>query len=418
MKSASIISFVTICWIIIDLYFFQALKMVTKSYSPILKKRIHRSYWIFDILLISIILFCFSTGIFSHGPTKNLTWIMGLMILSLVPKIVVLPFLIVEDFLRGIKSSINWISKKTISKEKTLSLSTGRRKFVSQLGLGLASIPFFSIIYGTIKGKYDYRLHKVKLTFKDLPAAFHGFTITQISDIHSGSFTDKEAVMKGIQLANSQKSDLLVFTGDLVNNRAEEMNDWIESFSLLEAKMGKFSILGNHDYGDYVSWDSEEEKEKNLLRLKEIHKEIGFKLLLNQNLKIEKDTQFISLVGVENWGMRRFHKYGDLNKALQGIDHSDFKILLSHDPSHWEAKTLPHEKHIHLTLSGHTHGMQFGIEIPGFKWSPIKYLYPQWAGAYEKNNKYIYVNRGFGFLGFPGRVGILPEITVIELLKG
>ena len=407
---------VTLIWIIVDFYCFQAVKTVSLNFNLGTASIIKWIYWIFDILLISIILALAASGKFTHGPNKSMSLLFGLMILSLAPKVIVLPFLLVEDIVRIIQGTYTWASSLASGK-KSVSFFTDRRKFVSQIGLGLASIPFFGIIYGMIKGKYEYRVHKVKLTFKDLPEAFHGFTITQLSDIHSGSFDDKEAVEKGIHIANAQKSDLIVFTGDLVNNSADEMDQWIESFSMLEAPMGKFSILGNHDYGDYIKWESEEAKSKNLERLKEVHGEIGFRLLLNENCKLEKDGQSISLLGVENWGLRGFHQYGDLDKALEDVNHNDFKLLLSHDPSHWEAQTLHHEKHIHLTLSGHTHGMQFGIEIPGFKWSPIKYIYPQWAGAYEKKDKYIYVNRGFGFLGFPGRVGILPEITVIELLK-
>ena len=407
---------VTLIWIIVDFYCFQAVKTVSLNFNPGTASIIKWIYWIFDILLISIILALAASGKFTHGPNKSMSLLFGLMILSLAPKVIVLPFLLVEDIVRIIQGTYTWASSLASGK-KSVSFFTDRRKFVSQIGLGLASIPFFGIIYGMIKGKYEYRVHKVKLTFKDLPEAFHGFTITQLSDIHSGSFDDKEAVEKGIHIANAQKSDLIVFTGDLVNNSADEMDQWIESFSMLEAPMGKFSILGNHDYGDYIKWESEEAKSKNLERLKEVHGEIGFRLLLNENCKLEKDGQSISLLGVENWGLRGFHQYGDLDKTLEDVNHNDFKLLLSHDPSHWEAQTLYHEKHIHLTLSGHTHGMQFGIEIPGFKWSPIKYIYPQWAGAYEKKDKYIYVNRGFGFLGFPGRVGILPEITVIELLK-
>ncbi len=409
---------VTIIWILLDIYCYQALKTVIKDFKPKTKSIIVKIYWALDIALmlivLSVILFLLE---YSSPHFRN--WITGLSFISLAPKIIVLPFLLIEDITRLIRGLINVTINKLTVKEKIKPFIPERRKFVSQISLGIASIPFFGLIYGTLKGKYEYRIHRVKMTFKDLPEAFDGFTITQLSDIHSGSFDDHEAVLKGIHLANAQKSDILVFTGDLVNNKAEEMDEWIGSFAKLKAKMGKFSILGNHDYGDYGKWDNEDDKVNNFIRLKEVHEEIGFKLLLNQNLKIEKEGQSISLLGVENWGKRGFHKHGDLEKALSGVEIDEFKILLSHDPSHWEAQSLHHEKHIHLTLSGHTHGMQFGIEIPGYiKWSPIKYFYPQWAGAYEKNGKYIYVNRGFGFLGYPGRAGILPEITVIELSRG
>jgi predicted MPP superfamily phosphohydrolase len=303
------------------------------------------------------------------------------------------------------------------SSERKVEYIPGRRKVISQIALGVAAIPFFGIIYGMVKGKYDYRVHRIKLAFIDLPKAFEGFTITQLSDIHSGSFDSKKDVQRGVQIANNQKSDVVLFTGDLVNNKASEMDNWISVFGQLKANMGKYSILGNHDYGDYMDWNSEAEKKANLEQLKNVHKEMGFRLMLNENISLEKEGESITLIGVENWGKMGFHQYGDLDKSLEGVHNNQFKILMSHDPSHWEAQVLNHEKHIHLTLSGHTHGMQMGIEIPGFKWSPIQYIYKQWAGDYSKGDKHIYVNRGFGFLGFPGRVGILPEITVIQLTR-
>jgi uncharacterized protein len=353
------------------------------------------------------------------GPGKGIGWLIGLVLISFIPKLLIIPILLIEDIGRVILFAGNWIAhllKLSFVKDTALQFAE-RRRFISQIALSIAAVPFLSLIYGMIKGKYDYKLHRITLTFDDLPEAFNGFTITQISDIHSGSFDSKSDVERGVALANAQKSDLFLFTGDLVNNRADEMIEWKETFSKLRAPYGQFSVLGNHDYGDYVQWENEAAKANNLQQLKEIQKEIGFNLLINQNVKIEKNGESITLIGVENWGHRGFHRYGKLNKATEDIDDSCFKILMSHDPSHWEGEILQHQKHIHLTLSGHTHGMQFGIEIPGIKWSPIKYIYPQWAGIYNKDNKYIYVNRGFGFIGYPGRVGILPEITVIELRR-
>lgn len=402
-------------WLILDIYCFQALKTSLQGFNHSSRNIAYTIYWLFDILLISTILYLQYSGKIDNGQTKTFSFLFGLMILSIAPKIVITPILLIEDITRTLHFIINKTVLLFSDKNSTVDFS-GRRKIVSQIGIGIASIPFLGLIYGILKGKYNYKIHQVKLYFDDLPKSFEGFKITQLSDIHSGSFTDKIAVEKGILLANQQKSDLIVFTGDLVNNRADEMDEWIDSFKKLEAPYGKYSILGNHDYGDYIKWDSDAKKEQNLDRLKEIHKEIGFDLLLNSNRKIKKNGEEFSLVGIENWGLRGFHQYGDLDKALKGVNEKDFKILLSHDPSHWEEVTLKHHQHIHLTLSGHTHGMQFGIEIPGFiKWSPIKYIYKQWAGAYRKNGKYIYVNRGFGFLGYPGRVGIMPEITVISL---
>ena len=293
-----------------------------------------------------------------------------------------------------------------------------RRRFISALALGIAALPFGALLYGMFRGKYRYKVLEYVLTFEDLPEAFDGYKISQISDIHSGSFDNAEKIAYGIDLINQQQSDVLFFTGDLVNNTASEMEPWMSAFSKLKAKDGVFSVLGNHDYGDYVSWTSPEAKEANLNRLKEIQQEMGFKLLLNEHKYIERNGEKIAIVGVENWGKGGFKKAGDLNKAIAEIKENDFKILLSHDPSHWEAEVIPHAQHFHLTLSGHTHGMQFGIEIPGWiKWSPVKWRYKQWAGIYKELGQYINVNRGFGFLGYPGRVGIWPEITVITLKK-
>ena len=265
-----------------------------------------------------------------------------------------------------------------------------------------------------VKGKYKYTVHRHTLYFDDLPKEFDGFTITQISDIHAGSFDDSDAVQRGIDLINKQKSDLFVFTGDLVNNEAKEIEPWINHFKQIEAAEGKYSILGNHDYGDYIRWNSIVDKVDNLTQLKAYHNEIGFHLLLDEQVSITRNGKSIKLMGVENWGVG-FGKRGNLNKALNGTPIQDFKILLSHDPSHWNAEVKNHDSKIHLTLSGHTHGMQFGIEKFGIKWSPVKYRYAHWAGLLEENSRYLYVNRGFGFLGFSGRVGIWPEITVLEL---
>ena len=269
-----------------------------------------------------------------------------------------------------------------------------------------------------VRGKYNYKVLKYTLEYDDLPDAFDGYTITQISDVHSGSFDNREKISYGINLINDQKSDLIVFTGDLVNDAAEEMLPWKDLFGQLKARDGVYSVLGNHDYGDYKQWESQAAKEKNLQDLKDMQKEMGWDLLLNEKRYLERDGQRMALVGVENWGAGGFKKAGDLAKASEGLSREDFKILLSHDPSHWKAEVLQDDRHFHLTLSGHTHGMQFGIEIPGLiKWSPVKYRYEQWAGIYEDVGRFINVNRGFGFIGYPGRVGIWPEVSVIQLKK-
>jgi predicted MPP superfamily phosphohydrolase len=403
---------ITIIWLLFDIYLFQAIKTVTSSRS------LWWAFWVYEGLVAAIFLYYILTGKLIVNSPKGVYW--GFIFLSLLPKLIVIPFLFLEDIVRTVHLVVNWsgnLFQSSSNKHEHIFLAS-RKKFISQLSLGIALVPIAGLVYGMIKGKYDYTIHRIKLKFADLPDSFNGFTITQLSDIHCGSFDSKADVQRGVDMANQQNSDLLLFTGDLVNTNATEMDRWMDTFSVLKAPFGKFSILGNHDYGDYKTWESIKAKANNLQRLKEIHSELGFHLMLNESLKIEKSGQCITLIGVENWGKGRFQKYGDLNKAMEEVGNEDFKILMSHDPSHWEAETLPHSKHVHLTLAGHTHGMQFGIEIPGFKWSPIKYVYPQWAGIYSENNKYLYVNRGFGFLAYPGRVGILPEITVITLEKG
>jgi len=403
---------IIIIWLLADFYLFQAVKTVTPN------RYIWWAFWLYDVLVASMVMYYILTGKLIVSSPKGIYW--GFILLSLLPKLIIIPFLFLEDIGRTVHLVINWIVNKfqSTSPQQEHVYLASRKKFISQLAIGIAAVPFFGLLYGMVKGKYEYRVHRVKLKFQDLPDAFNGFTITQISDIHCGSFDSKTDVERGVSLVNQQKSDLILFTGDLVNTNAAEMDEWMDTFSELTAPYGKYSILGNHDYGDYRRWESETAKADNLQRLKEIHKEIGFRLMLNENLKIERSGQHITLIGVENWGKGGFQKYGDLDKATADVDDEDFKILMSHDPSHWEAKTVQHPKHVHLTLAGHTHGMQFGIEIPGFKWSPIKYVYPQWAGIYNEKNKYLYVNRGFGFLAYPGRVGILPEVTVFTLEKG
>ena len=284
------------------------------------------------------------------------------------------------------------------------------------IGILLASLIIIAFVYGIFKGKYAYRVIKHTLYFDDLPDAFDGFKLAQISDVHAGSLNNPKAVQKGIDLINRQQADLFVFTGDLVNNKAEEVKPYINHFSQIKAPFGQFSVLGNHDYGDYVKWESDVAKRENLQQLKKYHAEIGFRLLLDEHVNLEKDGEKIALVGIENWGLG-FGERGDLEKALQGTTKSEFKILLSHDPSHWEAQVKNHPSKIHLSLAGHTHGMQFGFEAFGLKWSPVQFRYKHWAGVKEENGRFLNVNRGFGFIGFSGRVGIWPEITVIELRK-
>jgi len=280
----------------------------------------------------------------------------------------------------------------------------------------LSILTLLVFIDGILRGKYAFRVIKHTLYFDDLPESFEGFTITQISDIHAGSFNNPKAIQKGVDLINRQNSDLFVFTGDMVNNKADEIKPWINYFSQIKAPYGQFSILGNHDYGDYVKWENETSKSKNLQQLKNYHRELGYRLLLDEHVELHKDGEKIVLAGVENWGLG-FGERGNLKKALNGVEPGDFKVLLSHDPSHWEEQVKNHPVKMQVTLSGHTHGMQFGLEAFGIKWSPVKYRYAHWAGIKKENNRYLNINRGFGFLGFSGRIGIWPEITVITLKK-
>ncbi len=366
--------------------------------------------WLFWLITIGVVIhllyhwFCRGKVVWS-APQQYA--VAGLLTWLIICLFVTLPLLL-EDITRLIKA----IFRKPTNAPRIPS----RRKFVSTLGWGLAAIPFASILYSIFKGKYNYKVWKYTLYFDNLPKAFDGYRITQISDIHCGSFDNYEKIRYGVELINSQKSDVILFTGDLVNNLANEVHNWKSLFATLQAPDGVFSIMGNHDYGDYSSWETPEAKQQNLEHLFQLQKQMGWQLLLNEHCYLERNGEKIALIGVENWGHGRFSKYGDLNKAMEGVNTEDFKILMSHDPTHWQEIVLPENKDIQLTFSGHTHGMQCGIEIPGWlKWSPSQYIYKYWGGMYEEDGKYLNVNRGFGYHAFPGRLGVWPEITVIEL---
>ena len=396
-----------IFYILIDIYAFQAVRTLSRN------SWIHGVYVLLSILILAALIYQISNMGAGKVMDINTMYVFGIFLTFFVPKLIIVVFMFGEDMGRFFTG----IFMKVAGSDEAQFMAS-RRKFVSTIALGIAAIPFASLLYGMIQGKYNYKVLKYVLEFEDLPGEFDGFALTQISDIHSGSFDNRNKVEYAINLINEQKSDVILFTGDLVNNVADEMNDWKQLFSTLKAPHGVFSVLGNHDYGDYVKWESDSEKAGNLQNLKKLQKDMGWNLLLNENRYLKKNGQKIALIGVENWGENGFKQAGDLDKACQGISHDDFKILMSHDPSHWQSKVKKDPRHFHLTLSGHTHGMQFGIEIPGIlKWSPIKYRYKNWAGIYEEFGRFINVNRGFGFLGYPGRVGIWPEITVIQLKK-
>jgi len=391
---------------LIDFYAYQAVKTMSKHpWAP----------WIYfgtSILVFGL----FIAQLLSIGDTRVTRpgglYIFGLFLAFFVPKLLIGTFLLAEDLVR-----IIWgIGRQFTAAPETF--LPGRRKFVSNIALITAALPFGALLYGMFRGKYQYQVLSYALTFDDLPDAFDGYTLVHISDIHSGSFDDAERVAYGISLIQEQNADLILFTGDLVNNRADELDRWQDIFGRLSAPDGIYSVLGNHDYGDYVPWASAEEKAANLNDLKVRQGQMGWQLLLNEHINIERDGQQIKLIGVENWGAGGFKKSGDFQGATAGIEPDAFKILMSHDPSHWEKQVKDHPLKVHLTLSGHTHGMQFGVDIPGLiKWSPVQYRYPYWAGIYKEREQFLNVNRGFGFIGYPGRVGIKPEVSVIRLKK-
>ncbi|MBC2838744.1 metallophosphoesterase [Robiginitalea sp. SC105] len=395
-------------YILLCLYTLQALRSGTRL------PWVHYLYIAISLAVLGNFVYQFTWGeADGRVLSRPKSYAFGFLLAVLTFNLITMIFLFSEDIIRILVAGYH----KVLGGKGEFSLPA-RRRFLSLLALGVASLPFGALLYGMYRGKYNFKVLRYNLEFKDLPEAFHNYTITQISDIHSGSFDNRSKISYGVDLINRQESDVIFFTGDLVNNKVTEMGPWKELFSGLRAPDGVFSILGNHDYGDYVDWDTEELKAQNLEDLKNLQREMGFDLLLNEHRYLERGDDRIALVGVENWGRGGFKKAGDLRKATEGIQENDFKILLSHDPSHWEDKVIHDPLHFHLTLSGHTHGMQFGIEIPGWvKWSPVKWRYRYWAGIYEELGQYINVNRGFGFLGYPGRVGIWPEITVITLKK-
>jgi uncharacterized protein len=410
----------------LDVYIFQAVKYLSINAQPKIKLAIYIGYWVLSVTAIVITLLLpqlYFTQKYKIFITYAFAIVFGLFIF----KLIAVCFLLIDD----VRRLFQFIFQKVTS-NSTTEVSVSRSAFLSWLGIGLGGTVFTSLLMG-FGNKYNYGVKKIKMKYPNLPMAFKGFKIVHLSDIHSGSFDNKEAVNKGIQKVLNEKPDVILFTGDLVNNVTTEMENYKDIFAQLKAPHGVFSVLGNHDYGDYYAWedrdDAHKEKEKavgkrlnspmqqkNLDDLKNLQKEMGWQLLMNEHAILEKGGDKIAVIGIENWSARgNFPKYGKLAEAHTGTENIPFKILMSHDPSHWDAQVKKDYKDIHLTLSGHTHGMQFGVEIPGLKWSPIQYIYKQWAGIYESNTQKLYVNRGFGFLGYPGRVGIMPEITVIEL---
>jgi uncharacterized protein len=399
----------------IDFYVYQAVAVISKDWTSIMKPIVRYGYWFPTIVVL------LSIGYYVVGDPYSMshqarTYLLTGIFAVYVSKLFAVLVLFVDDIQRGVR----WVAS-LFSKGETTDASAGpaitRSEFLSKAALVAAAVPLGAMTYGIVSGAHDYRVRRKTVYLPNLPKAFDGICIGQVSDIHSGSFFNKTAVKGGVEMMLKEKPDVLFFTGDLVNNEATEVRDYIDIFSKFRAPLGVYSVTGNHDYGDYKSWSSKDAKTQNLKDLVKAHKELGFDILMNENRFIEVDGEKIAVIGIENWGGRGFSKYGRLDMAYKGTEEAPVKLLLSHDPSHWDLEVRPYYKDIDMAFAGHTHGFQFGIEVGNVKWSPSQYVYKQWAGLYQEGKQYLYVNRGFGFLGFPGRIGMPPELTIIELKR-
>lgn len=402
-------SIILASFIILDIYIWKGYhKTVKNKYFRIFKWLIPLSSLVF-LSGFALNLYRASIGIVNANVIINVFF--GISLGFFIAKLFAATFLFSEDIVR----ILGLIKNKLFSRKDNAKNFASRRNFVRNISLGVAAIPVLGTIYAVTKGKYNFHVKRLDLSMKRLPKSFDGLKVVQFSDFHAGSFDDVNAVQEGLSLINEANPDLIMFTGDLVNNRAAEMIPYIDSLKNLSAKHGKFAILGNHDYGDYVKFESDEARQKNLDELEDIFKESGFKLLKNENIQIDNGTDTIDIIGVENWGQGPFPKYGDIDLASNAIPDERFNIVLSHDPDHWENILRQHPKPFDLTLSGHTHGSQVGVDIPGWRWSPVKYRYKRWLGHYTVENQHLFVSKGFGFLGFPGRIGMSPEVISFKL---
>ncbi|KAA6440238.1 metallophosphoesterase [Dyadobacter flavalbus] len=409
--------FLTFILVAIDWYLWQGLRVVIRNLNPLTQRWIGGAYW----GLTAITLFAY-VGMQLLPPdyfkSTTRTFVVAFIAIPYLSKFLGVLILLIDDARRFLQ----WVTSFFIPSAAPASPKAGepaipRSQFLATTAVVASAGLMGTFAFGILSGAHDYRIRRVRVPLKNLPRAFHGIKIAQLSDIHSGSFFNKTAVKGGIEMLMKEKPDIAFFTGDLVNDRAVEVQDYINIFDKVKAPLGVHSVLGNHDYGDYVQWSGVQEKAANLRNLQKAHQVMGWNLMLDENRAIRVDGEEIGLIGIQNWGAGNFAKYGNLEKAYQNTGDFPVKLLLSHDPSHWQAQVLPKYKDIDIAFAGHTHGMQFGVEIGKLKWSPVQYRYKQWAGLYEENGQYLYVNRGFGYLGYPGRVGILPEITIMELVK-
>lgn len=410
---------ISLAMLLADLYLFQAVKAAFRRFGAKTRRVSGIVFWVLSaVIIVAMFLVVFVT--LDNALRKALMLIAILLVLF---KFFALPALLIDDLRRGLILLMRWIRKKFhppaeagIEKAEQ---KISRSEFLSKAGLLIGAVPLTTLGYGIVSNSvYDYRVQRVKLKLAGLPRAFQGLRIAQLSDIHSGSLAAKHrnAVAAGIELLMREKPDVVFFTGDLVNDETAEMQNWVNVFEKVKAPLGVFSVTGNHDYGDYRDWKSPAAKKQNFEDLKHVHAQMGWDLLMNEHRFLEQGGEKLAIIGVENWGaINRFPKYGKLDVAGQGTEDAAVKLLLSHDPSHWRAQVIPEFGSIDAMFSGHTHGMQFGVRLKQFQWSPAQYVYPEWAGLYKEEQQQLYVNVGYGFLGYPGRVGMRPEITIFEL---
>ena len=404
-------------FVLMDVYIFQSVKYVFQSSSAITRRVVTVVYWSVSVVaLASFFYYNLADKSAMGGGVK--TFLFSIIFINYFSKFFGVLVLVVDDIARAGQ----WVwAKLQPGVDNVPSNVEGnaisRSDFLVKSSLVATALPAIGMTYGIISGAHDYRVRRISVALKNLPTSFDGIRIAQLSDIHSGSFYNKIAVQGGVDLLLQEKPDVVFFTGDLVNNQATEIRDYFSVFSKVTAPLGVFSTLGNHDYGDYISWPSPQAKQQNLQNLKAAHREMGWNLLLDEHRILQEGSGALAIIGIENWGAGRFAKYGNLEKAYQGAEEADTKLLLSHDPSHWDAQVRPMYPDIDIAFAGHTHGMQFGIEVGNVKWSPVQYMYKQWAGLYQEGDQFLYVNRGYGYLAFPGRIGMLPEVTIMEMTK-
>ncbi|GAB4239755.1 MAG: metallophosphoesterase [Ekhidna sp.] len=401
--------FLVSVYLALDFYVFVAIRSTIEGLSTSWKRGILISYWVLSIVSLGGVLMYRQIDP-KQFKDLRLYITTGFFVLF-VGKLFTSIILLAEDLRR----LVVWVAHLFPGNDE--SFSNSRSDFMKKTAIVAGAIPVATMTFGIVSGAHDYRVRRRIIHSPNLPQAFDGVRVAQISDIHTGSFFNKVAVEGGIDMLNAEKPDLAFFTGDLVNNRSEEAKDYLDIFKKINAPLGVYSVMGNHDYGDYSSWSSARAKQQDIENLHQMHAYMGYDLLLNENRVVKVDGDELAILGCENWGSGRFSKYGDMRPTIKGVEDHPFKILLSHDPSHWDAQIRPEYSDIDLTLSGHTHGFQFGIEIGDFRWSPSQYRYKQWADLYTEGNQHLYVNRGYGYIGYPGRIGILPEITILELKK-